>query len=104
MRWPARWRSVAWSSGPTDFFPSLRLGGRPTTLGPLEGDAEVDGAGKLVPYQAMLRGAMEQALVTHGSIRAAANHLGMAKSTFADKARAWGLLPRSRFKPPKQGG
>ena len=90
--------------GPTDLFPSLRLGGRPTTLGPLEGDAEVDGAGKLVPYQAMLRGAMEQALVTHGSIRAAANHLGMAKSTFADKARQWGLLPRSRFKPPKQGG
>ena len=64
-------------------------------------ELEVGGDGRLVPYQAMLRGAMEQALVTHGTIRAAANHLGMAKSTFADKARAWGLLPRSKFKLPK---
>jgi hypothetical protein len=46
----------------------------------------------------MMRGAMEQALVTHGTIRAAAIQLGMAKSTFADKARAWGLIPRRRPK------
>ena len=44
----------------------------------------------------MLRGAMEQALATHGTIRAAANHLGMPKSTFADKAKAWGLAPRRK--------
>jgi DNA-binding NtrC family response regulator len=50
----------------------------------------------LQPYHAMLRGAMEQALATHGSIRAAAEFLGIPKSTFADRAKAWGLLPRVR--------
>jgi DNA-binding NtrC family response regulator len=81
-------RAVALGSGPLgplDFFPELRFGRR--SSGPQPEEA-------LVPFQAMMRGAMEQALATHGSIRAAANHLGMAKSTFADKARAWGLLPR----------
>jgi transcriptional regulator with PAS, ATPase and Fis domain len=74
--------------GPFDFFPELRLGRR------LPGTP----AEALVPYEAMMRGAMEQALVTHGTIRAAASHLGMAKSTFADRARAWGLSapPRRR--------
>jgi DNA-binding NtrC family response regulator len=43
------------------------------------------------PYHVALRGAMEQALVTHGTIRAAASAIGMPKSTFADKARAWGI-------------
>jgi DNA-binding NtrC family response regulator len=86
--------------GPADFFPELRLG-RPTPLAALLGEGDA----KLVPYQAMLRGAMEQALNTHGTIRAAANHLGMAKSTFADKARAWGLLlRRPRVKLPKKTG
>ncbi len=84
---------------PADFFPELRFG-RPTPLTTLLGETE----GKLVPYQAMLRGAMEQALNTHGTIRAAANHLGMAKSTFADKARAWGLLRRPRVKLPLKKG
>ena len=78
--------------GATDFFPQLRLGRR-GTLG-LSGE-------RLVPYKAMMRGAMEQALLTHGSIRAAAEQLGMAKSTFADKARAWGLLPRARVRLPR---
>ncbi len=79
--------------GAEDFFPQLRFG-RDHHVQTM---ASVD-AGRLVPYQAMLRGAMEQALVKHGSIRAAASHLGMAKSTFADKARAWGLLARVKLK------
>jgi len=73
---------------PADFFPEMRFG---RTL-PGARDREQP----LVPYQAIMRGAMEQALVTHGTIRAAASHLGMAKSTFAERAKAWGLLPRPR--------
>lgn len=71
-----------------DFFPDLKFGRPPMGL--------VSNDGPLVPYQAILRGAMEQALHTYGTIRAAAAHLGMAKSTFAEKAKAWGLLPRPR--------
>jgi len=83
--------------GPADFFPELRFGRRPTAaLLPIVDES-------LVPYQAMMRGAMEQALATHGTIRAAASHLGMAKSTFADKAKAWGLLPRTRPRPSTGG-
>ena len=81
---------------PSDFFPQLRFGRSPQLA--LLADVE---AGQLVPYQAMLRGAMEQALARCGTIRAAAEHLGMAKSTFADKARAWGLIPRRKVKLPK---
>jgi len=76
--------------GAEDFFPDLRFGRAiPMALNSLADNM-------LPPYQAMMRGAMEQALITHGSIRAAATHMGMAKSTFADKAKAWGLLPRVR--------
>ena len=78
-----------------DFFPALRFGKNPHVALL----AEVD-AGRLVPYQAMLRGAMEQALNQYGSIRAAAEHLGMPKSTFADKAKQWGLLPRGKVRLP----
>jgi DNA-binding NtrC family response regulator len=46
-------------------------------------------------YTQLLRDAMIDALARHGSIRRAARHLGMPKSTFADKARAWGLLDES---------
>ena len=77
--------------GADDFFPDLRFGRMPIGVTP---------RGNLVPYQAIMRGAMEQALATHGTIRAAAAHLGMAKSTFAEKAKAWGLLPRPR---PRNG-
>jgi two-component system response regulator HydG len=70
--------------GPLDFFPALRHAPRPRA-----GALPVE---RLAPYEAMMRGAMEQALASRGSIRAAATHLGMPKSTFADKARAWGLL------------
>ncbi len=74
--------------GPLDFFPELRFGRR--------GPGGMSPPDALLPYEAMMRGAMEQALVTHGTIRAAAEHLGMAKSTFADRARAWGLAPPPR--------
>ena len=43
---------------------------------------------------------MDQALRTHGTIRGAAQAIGMPKSTFADKARAWGLLTRIRPRLP----
>jgi DNA-binding NtrC family response regulator len=86
-------RAVALCSGgelgSEDFFPELRFGRNPIGLVP-------NVESPLVPYQAIMRGAMEQALITYGTIRAAANHLGMAKSTFAEKAKAWGLLPRPR--------
>jgi transcriptional regulator with PAS, ATPase and Fis domain len=72
-----------------NFFPDLGFGRKPLGLVPKD-------HGSLVPYESVLRSAMEQALQAHGTIRAAANHLGMAKSTFAEKAKAWGLLPRPR--------
>ena len=77
--------------GPADFFPELRLGRRIQL-----GAVPLPPSDPLAPYQSMMRGAMEHALQAHGSIRAAASHLGMAKSTFADKAKAWGLVPRTR--------
>ena len=81
--------------GPADFFPELRFG---RTVPGLPADTMMP----LVPYQQMLRGAMEQALATHQTIRAAAIHLGMAKSTFADRAKAWGLLSqRAKVKSGK---
>ncbi len=39
---------------------------------------------------------MADALARGGSIRVAAAEIGMPKSTFADKARAWGLLDERR--------
>jgi DNA-binding NtrC family response regulator len=83
--------------GPPDFFPELRFGHRL----PINSRLATETDRHRIPYQTMLRGAMEQALATYGSIRAAANHLGMAKSTFADKARQWGILPRDKSKEKK---
>jgi len=77
---------------PEHFFPELRLAWSPALDG--QPDAE-----PLVPYERVLRGAMERAIAAHGSIRAAAGHLGMPKSTFADRAQRWGLLPRDRPRP-----
>ena len=79
---------------PADFFPELRFG-HPHQRTPLIGSPIV-GSDPLQPYHAMMKGAFEQALATHGSIRAAAAYLGVPKSTFADRAKAWGLLPRAR--------
>ena len=47
-------------------------------------------------YDELLRDAMASALDRHGSIRSAAESLGMAKSTFADRARRLGLQPPPR--------
>jgi DNA-binding NtrC family response regulator len=54
----------------------------------------------LGPYERVLRTEMERAIAAHGTIRAAANHLGMPKSTFADRAQKWGLVPRDRPRLP----
>jgi DNA-binding NtrC family response regulator len=78
---------------PEHFFPELRLAW-PRTL------EDVPDSEPLVPYERVLRGAMERAIAAHGTIRAAANHLGMPKSTFADRAQRWGLLPRERLRLP----
>jgi DNA-binding NtrC family response regulator len=78
---------------PEHFFPELRLAWqRPEEQLP---DREV-----LVPYERVLRSAMERAIAAHGTIRAAASYLGMPKSTFADRAARWGLLPRERPRLP----
>jgi DNA-binding NtrC family response regulator len=78
---------------PEHFFPELRLAWSPVL-------DDVPDAEPLVPYERVLRGAMERAIAAHGSIRAAASHLGMPKSTFADRAQRWGLLPRERPRLP----
>jgi len=85
--------------GPHDFFTDVRVG-HPGNGNGIEMVMHPDG--RMVPYQAMMRGAMEQALQTQGTIRGAADQLGMAKSTFADRAKAWGLLPRERPKRRKR--
>jgi DNA-binding NtrC family response regulator len=77
---------------PEHFFPELRMSWSPID--------EVPEAEPLVPYERVLRGAMERAIAAHGTIRAAANHLGMPKSTFADRAQKWGLQPRERPRLP----
>jgi DNA-binding NtrC family response regulator len=82
---------------PEHFFPELRLVW-PRTL------EDVPDSEPLVPYERVLRGAMERAIAAHGSIRAAASHLGMPKSTFADRAQRWGLLPRERLRLPYRKG
>jgi DNA-binding NtrC family response regulator len=81
--------------GARDFFPDVALGAR--TLA-----ATAPRGATLEPYEEILRTAMEQSLQTHGSIRAAAQHLGMAKSTFADKAKQWGLVARRKPRWPKR--
>ncbi len=78
---------------PEHFFPDLRLAWSPAL-------DDVPDAEPMVPYERVLRGAMERAIAAHGSIRAAASHLGMPKSTFADRAQRWGLLPRERPRLP----
>jgi len=75
------------------FFPELRLAWSRAL-------DDVPDAEPLVPYERVLRGAMERAIAAHGTIRAAASHLGMPKSTFADRAQKWGLIPRERPRLP----
>ena len=75
------------------FFPDLRVAW-PRALD------DVPSGEPLVPYERVLRGAMERAIAAHGTIRAAADYLGMPKSTFADRATKWGLAPRERPRLP----
>ncbi len=53
----------------------------------------------LAPYEVALRDLMIDALARCRSIRAAAQALGMPKSTFAEKAARWGLLDERRHEP-----
>ncbi len=82
--------------GPLDFFPDLNMGNAELSFGVYQQVPASDGA--LVPYEAMLKSAMKQALQQHGTIRAAAQSLGMPKSTFADRAKEWGLITMRRPK------
>jgi transcriptional regulator with PAS, ATPase and Fis domain len=77
--------------GPRDFFTDFHI-----VCSRLQTESSETTADQLVPYQAMIRGAMEQALQQYGSIRLAAQALGMPKSTFADRARQWGLITRQK--------
>ncbi len=52
------------------------------------------GAEPLARHELILRDAMASALLRCGSIRSAARELGMAKSTFSDKAERFGLVER----------
>jgi DNA-binding NtrC family response regulator len=79
--------------GPLDFFPDIghaqrRHAQATPSLTTLD----------LPPYHTVLRGAMEQALMKHGTVRAAAAAIGMPKSTFADKAKAWNLTVRRKVR------
>ena len=77
---------------PADFFPDLRNGKSLFDLAP--------DALSLSRYEETVKAMMSDALARFGSIRAAAEHLGIAKSTFADRAKAFGLVtPRTR--PPR---
>jgi transcriptional regulator with PAS, ATPase and Fis domain len=87
---------------PHDFFPDFGAERRrdPQMTPPMPTDVE-----DVIKYEALLRQAMEQALVSHGSIRAAADAIGMPKSTFADRAKQFGLLAQRkvRFGRRKKG-
>ena len=78
-------------------YGATSLGAVHGMAGPMAADAGGDGADpSLPPYAAQLRTLMADALARGGSIRVAAAEIGMPKSTFADKARAWGLLDERR--------
>jgi transcriptional regulator with PAS, ATPase and Fis domain len=83
--------------GPRDFFPDFHV----VSARGLQSSSETT-AEELVPYQAMMRGAMEQALQQYGSIRLAAKSLGMPKSTFADRAKIWNLTTRQKPRIPRR--
>jgi DNA-binding NtrC family response regulator len=80
--------------GPRDFFPDSGGPTRQRLLTPsMFTTAEMPGD-SLAPYHTVLKSSMEQALHKFGTIRAAASAIGMPKSTFADKARAWKIEVR----------
>ncbi len=69
--------------GAIDFFPDIRR--RAPAGTPPHAEA------RIIPYELRIRQMMEQALEQKKTIRAAAEALGMPKSTFADRAKAWGI-------------
>ncbi|MEZ4404629.1 MAG: sigma 54-interacting transcriptional regulator [Kofleriaceae bacterium] len=77
---------------PEHLFPTLwRLPVDSAASPPDPGEGAPTGPAALPSYEAMVREAMIEALERYGSIRAAADALGMAKSTFADRARRLGV-------------
>jgi DNA-binding NtrC family response regulator len=73
--------------GPADFFSELATRGMP--------QLRKASNASMLPYDVLIRASMERALDEHRTIRAAAQSIGMPKSTFADKAREFGIaLPK----------
>jgi transcriptional regulator with PAS, ATPase and Fis domain len=77
---------------PKDFFPDMGVGGSSVRALRITAKGE-----PLAAYEVALHDEMVRSLTMHRSVRAAAAALGMPKSTFADRARQWGLvLPRAK--------
>ncbi|GAB4531318.1 MAG: hypothetical protein Tsb0020_47630 [Haliangiales bacterium] len=75
----------------------------PTTLPPNSLPAHAPnplGPPTLTRFEAMMRDQMVDALANHGSLRRAANALGMPKSTFADRAKRLGIPSARRRAVP----
>ncbi len=80
-----------------DFFPEATAMGQPMKL-----RRTASNGVELQAYETALHDEMSRALAVHGSIRAAAAAIGMPKSTFADRARQWGMIqPRAKTLPPE---
>ncbi len=78
-----------------DFFPEA-----PVTGQPLKVRRTACNGVTLQAYETALHDDMARSLALHGSIRQAAAAIGMPKSTFADRAKQWGLVqPRTRPLP-----
>ena len=96
-------RAVALGSnelGPRDFFPDhgMRRRSPDGTPPPDSSPALAPVPESVVHFEHILRGTMAHALESHGSLRAAANAIGMPKSTFADRAKQFGLAPRPKVR------
>jgi transcriptional regulator with PAS, ATPase and Fis domain len=87
--------------GPPATVPGRGLRVRGTQPPPLPGGWPRTTASDLPPYQAAERDMIADALANHPSIRAAAEALGMPKSTLAEKAERYGLLDARRAKRRK---
>jgi transcriptional regulator with PAS, ATPase and Fis domain len=77
-----------------DFFPDLGGVAQPVRMRRITANGVA-----LAAYETALHDEMARALTLHGSIRAAAAAIGMPKSTFADRARHWGLVQPRIAKP-----